>query len=120
MKNLTDYHGDEAIELWADLLDPLAAIISDDKIQKVIRSGKSRMVIAQTILKQHKKEASEILTRIDPTPIDGLNIVTRLISLITDIGKNDEIKSFFAYAEQANKKKESSGSATENTEGEEK
>lgn len=115
MKNLSDYQGDEAIELWADLLDPLAHILADNEIQKVIRSGKPKIVMAKEILKKHSKEAAEILNRIDPVPIDGLNIIVRLVSLLTDIGQNDEIKSFFGYAEQVSKEEESSGSVTENT-----
>ena len=116
MKKLTDYKGDEAIELWADLLDPLSAILTDEKIKKVVRSGKSKIDIAKEILKKHKKEAVDIMLRIDDTPIDGLNIILRLIDVITDIGANDEIKSFFGYAEQGQMENESSGSVTESTE----
>lgn len=120
MKKLSDYKGDEAIELWADLLEPLTVILGDKEVQKVVSSGMPKMLIAKTILKNHNKEAVEILLRVDPTPIDGLNIILRLISLLSDIGSNDEIKSFFGYAEQVKEENESSGSVTENTEDEEK
>lgn len=120
MKNLSDYQGDEAIELWADLLEPLTKILGDNKVQKDIRSGAPKMLIAKTILKKHKNEAVDIMLRVDPTPIDGLNIVVRLISLLADIGKNDEIKSFFGYADQVKTESESSGCVTESTEEEEK
>ena len=29
MKRLSDYQGEEAIELWADLLDPISDILTD-------------------------------------------------------------------------------------------
>lgn len=116
MKKLSDYKGDEALELWADLLDPLTAILTDNKIKNVVQSGKPKIAIAKEILKEHKSEAVEILTRIDPEPVDGLNIVLRLINLITEIGQSDEIKSFFAYAEQVEMDNGSSGSPTENIE----
>ena len=116
MKKLSDYKDDEAIELWADLLDPLTAILTDKKIQNVIKSGKPPLVIAQEILKLHKKEATEILLRIDPEPIDGLNIVLRLVAVIIDVGQNEEIKSFFRYADQAKTERESGGLPMENTE----
>ena len=67
------------------------------------------------IVNQHP-EAVEILLRIDPEPIDGLNLILRLVALITDIGKNNEVRGFFGYAEQAKTDSESGGSATENTE----
>lgn len=116
MKKLSDYKGDEAIELWADLLEPLTLILGDKKVQKVIQSKKPKITIAKEILKSHKQEAVDIMLRIDPEPIDGLNIVLRLVGIITDIGQNDEIKSFFGYAEQAKTVNESSGSAMENIE----
>lgn len=116
MKKLSDYKGDEAIELWADLIDPLTGILTDEEVRKVISSGKSKLEIAKVILKKHKSEALEIMLRVDPEPVDGLNIVMRLIVLLADIGQNEEIKSFFGYAEAVTTENESGGSVTENTE----
>lgn len=115
MKTLSDYKGEEAIELWADILDPLSEIMTDDEVRKSIQTGKNRMVIAQKILKNHKKEAEEILLRIDPEPIDGLNIVLRMVAVVADIGKNDEIKVFLGYAPSGTKAKGRSGSAMAST-----
>lgn len=120
MKRLSDYTGDEAIELWADLIDPISIILSDKKIAGVVKSGKPKIQIAKEILKDHKKEATEILLRIDPSPINGLNIILRLVNLLAEIGENEDIKSFFGFAEQAKTSAESSGCATENTEANEK
>ena len=120
MKKLSDYKDDEAIELWTDLLDPLSEILTDMEIRKVIQSGKSKMEIAKNILKLHKKEAVDIMLRIDSTPLDGLNIILRLVALLSDIGDNEEIKSFFGYAEQAQTEGASFGSPTENTKAKEK
>lgn len=115
MKRLSDYKGDEAIDLWADLLEPLAAILGDPKIANVVQSGKPVMLIAKEILKTHKTEAVEIIERIDDTPIDGLNIILRLVNLIAEIGENETIRSFFGFGAQAKTDSKSSGSPTENT-----
>ena len=115
MKRLEDYKGAEALELWADLLDPLMEILTDDDIKKVTQSGQSSAKIASTILKNHSKAAEEILLRIDPEPIDAFNVVLRLISLLAEIGKSEEMKSFFGFAVQAKTEKESSGSPMEST-----
>lgn len=101
MKKLSDYQGEEAIELWVDLLDNLSVILSDKEIAKIVKSGDTKINIAKKILKLHGKEAVEILERIDDTPVNGLNIVVRLVELITEIGQNEELQSFFGYAEQA-------------------
>lgn len=116
MKKLSDYKGDEAIELWADLLDPLTAIFTDQEIRKIVTSGKPKIEIAKSLLKNYKTEVVEILIRIDPLPIDGLNIIVRLIDLLSEIGSDERIKSFFGYAEQVKTENESIGSVTENTE----
>lgn len=116
MKRLSDFKGEEALELWADLLEPLSEIMTDKEIEKVVKSGAPRLKVAQTIIKNHAKEAEQILLRIDPAPIDALNLVLRLVALINDIGQHEDIKSFFGYAAQAKMEKESSGSVTENTE----
>ena len=119
MKKLSDYKDEEAIELWADLLEPIGEILGDEEIAEVVRAKKSKMIIAKTILKSHPKETESVLLRIDPEPLNGVNIILRLMEIITDIGKNEELKSFFGYAEQE-KEETSSGSVMENTEDDEK
>lgn len=99
MKKLSDYKGEEAIELWGDLLEPIVTITSDDEVAKAFRSTRTIAEKAKVILKTHKKEACDILTRIDPTPIDGLNIVIRLVELLMEIEKNPDLKDFFILAE---------------------
>ena len=117
MKKLSDYTGDEAIELWADMLEPINNILADTRVAETVKSGKSKMMIAKEILKTHPAEARAILQRIDPAPIDGLNIILRLVAVLSDIGANDEIKSFFGYAEQQEQiSEEYGGSPTESTE----
>ena len=116
MKRLSDYQGNDAIELWADLLDPISDIMTDKEIAKVTQEGKPPIEIAKTILKRHKKAAAEILLRIDPEPLDGLNIIIRLVAVLVEIGERNDVKTFFGYAAQENVNNESSGSATESTE----
>ena len=119
MKKLSDYKGDEAIELWADLLEPLTVILGDKELLAQVKD-KAPLIIAKEILKSHKQEAVEILVRIDPEPLDGMNILIRMMLLLADIGNNKEIMSFFGSAPQAMSESESFGSAMESTEDGEK
>lgn len=100
MKKLSDYKGDEAIELWGDLLDPIMRLLADDEVQKINKSGKPKMMIAQEILKKHPAEVASILQRIDPEPINGLTVVSRFVGLLTDISTLPELQSFFGFAVQ--------------------
>ena len=119
MKKLSDYVGEDAIDLWLDLLDPLSIIVMDADIKRIAKSGKPKIIIAKMILKAHRKEAIDIMQRIDPDPINGLNIISRLVAILSEIGENEEIKSFFGYAEQVKTENESSISVMANTEAEE-
>ena len=115
MKKLSDYKGEDAIELWADLLEPLSSIISDEKVAGLMKPGNPAILLAKQILKSKKKEASEILLRIDPEPLTGLNIIARLVGIINEMEEDEDIRNFFTSPGQTITK-ESSGSAMENTE----
>lgn len=117
MKKLSDYKDEEAIELWADLLSPMTTILGDSKIAETVKAGKPPFLIAKEILKTHKKEAVEIMLRIDPTPIDGLNIITRLVNIVLEILNSEDLKGFFASAGQERTESESSGLRMVSTEG---
>lgn len=96
MKSLRDYEGEEAFELWADLMEPIVKILQDDNVKDVLNSGASKIRIATVILKSHKAEAAEIMERIDPDePVNGLNIIIRLMRLLTEIGSDPVLASFF-------------------------
>lgn len=119
MRSLSEYTGDEALDLWADLLDPITEIMSDkDLLEMRKKEGVKIGNIAKTLIKTHKAEVSEILLRIDPTPLNGINIVTRLISVLSDLSKTDGAADFFGPADAPKKptSEGSSGSATETTE----
>lgn len=116
MKRLSDYKEEEAIELWMDLLDPIGNILSNEKIKWAYKKSGNRIQVAKAIISECKTDAVQILLRIDPTPIDGLNLITRLIDLLMEIEGSEDLKPFFHSAGIATGGA-SSGNATENTEG---
>lgn len=117
MKRLSDYKGEEAIDLWADLIDPLITIMTDEKVVKKFQEQGTPIVkTASFIVKEHKKEVAEILTRIDEKEITGTNFPTRAVNLILDIINSEEAKGFFDLANSGVTSQTSSGFATENTE----
>lgn len=99
MRKLSDIQGEAAIDFWADLIDPIASIMSDKDIADAYRSGKPKIVIAKDVLKGHKAEATEILLKIDPTPLNAINIITRVVAILSEIEDSEEIKDFFQSAE---------------------
>ena len=115
MKKLGDYKDEEAIDLWMDLLDPIGEILQDKEVAKIYKKGGKPIQIAQEIVKRHRKDATQILLRIDPTPIDGLNIIIRLLDVIMEFERSEELKNFFGSAGTVTEGA-SSGNATANTE----
>lgn len=99
MRKLSDIQGEEAIDFWADMIDPIASIMADKDIAEGWRSGKPKVIVAKDVLKNHKGEATEILLKIDPTPLNAINIITRVVTIITEIEDSEELKDFFQSAE---------------------
>ena len=117
MKKLSDYQGEDAIDLWADLLEPIARILADSNIKTIYQSGKPKLLLAKEILKTHKADAEEIICRVDPTPFNAITLVTRVISIINEIEETPELKAFFDTGVQAQTDGDSFTSVTESTEG---
>ena len=59
-----DVKGEEALEVFADLLDPLSAILSDAEVKKAYRTS-SILKTIQCAIKTHKKEVITCLAIID-------------------------------------------------------
>lgn len=116
MKKLGDYKDEAAIELWADLLDPISEILQDKDIAKAYKSGANPVKMAQVISKKKPKATMDLLLRVDPTPVDGLNIVIRLVEVLMELQHTEELKGFFGSAGTVTESV-SSGNATESTEG---
>lgn len=111
MKKLSDYKNEEAIELWANILDPVTRIFQD----KALKGTGTMAEKASKIMKLHPKEASEIVLAIDPTPITGLNFIARILGLLIEIENAEEFADFFGSAQPEMMVDVSSGSAMENT-----
>lgn len=97
---LSDFKGEDALDVIADIMEPLAVIIEDDEIETVIKSGKPRLIIAKTVLKRQKKPIMEILAILNNTPVDEfkpslIELPVMLMELISDVMENPELASLF-------------------------
>ena len=61
---ISDYHGEEALDLFADLMFPASEILADKEVVSLARSGQVFRSV-QKAIKGHKKEVIEILARIE-------------------------------------------------------
>lgn len=111
---ISEFQNEDALDLLADLIDPVSNILADDEVIKSLNTNKISMV--KTIIKTHKKEVIEILARLDGVPVEEykVNVFTLPIKLIEIL--NDEGLVNFFDSQQVQPEKTSSGLAMVNTE----
>lgn len=118
MKKLSDYKGEEAILLWGNLLDSFTAMLSDKEIAESFKTKKPILFTAKLMLKNKPRDVIQLLQTVDDSEVDGLNVLVRLISLLTEISKDPDLQDFFGLSAEENgmNGQMPTGSATESTE----
>jgi len=113
---IAEYTGVDAIELLADIMEPVSEILQDTEIFKVVQSGANNLKIVQVILKRHKEKVLEIMAIVDQEDPETYkpNIFVLPMRLI-ELFSQPEMRALFIGQGQK-KDGERSGSATENTE----
>ena len=110
---------DDKLDLFADLLEPVAVMLADDNVTGVIKRGEPAIRVVRNAIKLHKDQAIEILARLegvepDEYEFDGMRVTMKLLGYFNrpDVQKmvNELFTSPRKSADGA-----SSGAATENT-----
>lgn len=108
MGRIVDARGDEALEVLADLLDPVGEIAADPEIAAMMRSGGTATILdlAKATLKNHKDAVIQIMAIDDGKTVDeekglitALMIPGRLMRLISVPAVHDLL---FGSAETGN------------------
>ena len=112
---ISDFENEEALDLLADIIEPAAQIMADEKVAEMVRAEKPALIIAPYILRNHKKSTMEIVASLHKTTPDKVrfNAVT-LLSDLLDIINDPEVMGLFTSQGQI-MQDNVSGSATENT-----
>lgn len=113
---LSDFENEQAIDLLANILEPIAKILDDGEIEKLWKSGKPKVLLVRYALKNHKNSVVEIIAAMHGETPDNYSF--NIISLTKDLLEllNDpELVSVFQSQSQM-MPVESFGSAMESTE----
>lgn len=115
---ISDYHGEEALDLFADLLEPASEIMADKAFVEHARSGNMMQAI-KVAIKGHKRAVIDILARVDGADPDEyeVNVFTIPVKAL-ELLNDEAVKDLFTSQGQR-KTNVSSGSAMESTEDEE-
>lgn len=112
---LSDYRGEDALDILADLLEPAAEIFGDKEVSRLYREG-PRVKAVKYLLKQHKSEVLEMMAVLDgEDPAKYKPGILTLPAKLLEILNDPELVSLFTSQEQS-KEKTSSGPAMETTE----
>jgi hypothetical protein len=113
---LSEYKNEDALDLLADILDPLSEILMDSEFQKLTKESGTKMKVVQFLLKNHKKHIIEIMARLDNVPVEEyeMNVLT-FPKKILEIMNDKELVDFFRVQGQM-MEDGISGPAMENTE----
>lgn len=90
MGRIVDARGEEALDVLADLLEPISAIAGDKEISEITRNNGSVGQLCAAILRRHKPEVVQIMAIDDGKTVDEekslLSVVTvpaRLLALVS-------------------------------------
>lgn len=115
MKKLSEYHGEEAIELLGEILEPVSTIMADKQISEMVGKD-SKLKVVQYLLKYHSKQVIEILATLDGKTVDEFDCNLFTLPMMVLNVLNDEVLVNFFSSQLAEIGKSASGSAMENTE----
>ena len=111
---LSEYQGEEALDILADLIEPACEIMSDKEIGDVFK--KYRFKAIGSAIKNHKMAVIQIMATIDGVPVDEYkcNVFTLPVKIL-ELLNDPALVQLFTYQGQMGDAK-SSGSVSENTE----
>lgn len=116
-RKLSEIKGEDAIDVLADILEPVTSIAADDEIRKAVKSGLPKIKLIQLALKSHKKDIVKILAVMDGQDAENYEVnLLELPARILEILNDETVMSLFTSQGQM-MESERSGSALENTEG---
>ena len=112
---LSEYQGEAALDILADLIEPTGEIMSDKEIGKMFKENRFKAI--GLAIKNHKKAVMQILATVDGVPVDEYkcNVFTLPVKILELLNDPDIIQ-LFTYQGQTGGAS-SSGSASENIEG---
>ena len=110
---LSEYQGEAALDILADLIEPAGEIMSDKEIGEIFK--KNRFKAIGMAIKNHKKAVMHIMAIMDGVPVEEYkcNVFT-LPAKILELLNDPEMIQLFQYQGQTGDAK-SSGSASVNT-----
>lgn len=116
MRKLSEIQNEDALDVLADIIDPVTEIFQDQELGKLMKLEKNKREAVKLAIKKHKKAVIHIMAILDGEPVETykvnvLQLPLKLLELLNDPDMLDFFKQQGLMISDA-----SSGSATESTE----
>lgn len=111
---LSEYQGEAALDILADMIEPVGEIMTDKEIGEVFKKNRFRAI--GLAIKNHKKAVMHIMATMDGVPVEEYkcNVFTLPVKIL-ELLNDPDIVQLFTYQGQTGDAN-SSGSASENIE----
>lgn len=116
MKHLSEYKDEEALDMLADLIDPVIEIFGDEEVSKWFKAG-VKVKAVQAAIRGHKQDVIKMLAILEGVP-EGeyhCNLLT-LPKILLNVFNDPELNDFFTEQGEEANSETPFGSAMENTE----
>lgn len=85
---LSEVKGERALDVLADIIEPISEIIADKEVAKTLRSGKKSKAVSLAI-KNHKKAVIEVLAALDGKSVNEyecnlLSLPKQVLDIVND------------------------------------
>ena len=113
---LSEIKGEQALDVLADIIEPLSEILTDPEIQEMHKAGMPKIKMVKPAIENHKRAVIEILALLDGADPDNYDIdLLTLPKKVVEILNDAELQTVFQSQSQMIQS-ESFGSATVSTE----
>ena len=110
---LSDIKGEKALDVIADLIDPITNLVQDKKFKAIVDKGNQKEVV-KFILREHPKDILTVLALVnEKDPATFQPTLIELPKMVLDLMSDPDVMSLFKSQSQT-EQSAYSGSATEN------
>ena len=101
---LSEIKGDKALEVIADIMEPISNLISDSKFKKMFENREKEPIVKKIpeIIKEHKSDIYKMLAVLDGVSVEKYKAETSVIKILkdfTDMIMDESVQKLFISAE---------------------
>jgi hypothetical protein len=114
---LSDYKGEKALDVLANMLEPATEILADNEVANGIKRGDIPVKIVKVAIQRHKRAVIELLAALNDMPPDEYAEQVSLLTLpkqLLELMNDEDVQSLFSSRGQMTEA-QFSGSAMEST-----